>query len=295
MPAESPSDTARGDGREEGKGQQRGGSSNSCQQHTELREPLHKSPAARAPQEAPLPTKGSCQKAPARTQEPSPRQTVGIKGPSKPLVHEGPRRGMKVESEPGPLELAYQSFRDKPKVKKTVKTKSNDRKDPKPGLQEPSERKKDKGSHQAKAKPFLEPRLMGDAQARHALSLLPQGTAPIRTSRHRPQDLHKEKLPLPLGEKLFLPMRDPPSRGHLVVKIDLCHLEKVPQPPRKNGHQTKAVTKDLPDVRKQDLKRKAMDTPEESLAKRKVRDGVGGGFVQGLMGSLKSPYGLPTS
>ncbi|KAL9852293.1 AF4/FMR2 family member 1 isoform 2-T2 [Geothlypis trichas] len=269
VPAESPSDTARGDGREEGKGQQRGSSSNSCQQRTELREPPHKSPAARAPQEAPLPTKGSCQKAPARTQEPSPRQTVGIKGPSKPLVHEGPRRGMKVESEPGPLELTHQSFRDKPKVKKTVKTKSSDRKDPKPGLQEPSERKKDKGSHQAKAKPFLEPRLMGDAQARDALSLLPQGTAPIRTSRHRPQDLHKEKLPLPLGEKLLLPMRDPPSRGHLVVKIDLCHLEKVPQPPRKNGHQTKAVTKDLPDVRKQDLKRKATDTPEESLAKRK--------------------------
>ncbi|NXX69210.1 AFF1 protein, partial [Spizella passerina] len=272
VPAESPSDTARGDGPEEGKGQQWGSSSsNSCQQHPELRQPPHKSPVARAPQEAPVPTKGSCQKAPACAQEPLARQTVGIKGPSKPLVHEGPRRGLKVESEPGSLELTDQSFRDKPKVKKTVKTKSNDRKDPKPGLQEPSERKKDKGSHQAKAKPFLEPRLMGDAQARDALSPLPQGqgTAPIRTSRHRPQDLHKEKLPLPLGEKLLSPVRDPPSREHLVVKIDLCHLEKVPQPPRKNGHQRKAETKDLPDVRKQDLKRKATDTPEESLAKKK--------------------------
>ncbi|NXE60955.1 AFF1 protein, partial [Calcarius ornatus] len=271
VPAESPRDAARGDGPEEGKGQQRGSSSNSCQQHTELREPPHKSPAARAPQEAPVPTKGGCQKAPAHAREPSPRQTVGIKGPSKPLVHEGPRRGLKVESEPGPLELTDQSFRDKPKVKKTVKTKSNDRKGPKSGLQEPSEKKKDKGSHQAKAKPFLEPRLMEDAQARDALSPLPQGqgTAPIRTGRHRPQDLHKEKLPLPLGEKLLSPVRDPPSREHLVVKIDLCHLEKVPQLPRKNGHQRKAETKDLPDVRKQDLKRKAMDTPEESLAKKK--------------------------
>ncbi|XP_059326161.1 AF4/FMR2 family member 1 isoform X2 [Ammospiza nelsoni] len=270
VPAESPRDTARGDGPEEGKGQQRGSSSsNSCQQHPELRQPPHKSPAARAPQEAPLPTKGSCQKAPVRAQEPSARHTVGIKGPSKPLGHEGPRRGLKVESEPGPLELTNQSFRDKPKVKKTVKTKSNDRKDPKPGLQEPSERKKDKGSHQAKAKPFLEPRLMGDAQARDALSPLPQGTASLRTSRHKPQDLHREKLPLSLGEKLLSPVRDPPSREHLVVKIDLCYLEKVPQPPRKNGHQRKAETKDLPDVRKQDLKRKATDTPEESLAKKK--------------------------
>ncbi|NWR16273.1 AFF1 protein, partial [Emberiza fucata] len=271
VPAESPSDAARGDGPEEGKGQQQDPSSNSCQQHTELREPPHKSPAARAPQEAPVPTKGSCQKAPACAQEPSPRQTVGIKGPSKPLVHEGPRRGLKVESEPGPSELTDQSFRDKPKVKKPVKTKSNDRKDPKPGLQEPSDRKKDKGSHQAKAKALLESRLMGDAQACNALSPLPQGqgTAPLRTSRHRPRDLNKEKLPLPLGEKLLSPVRDPPSREHLVVKIDLCHLEKVPQPPRKNGHQRKEETKDLPDVRKQDLKRKATDTPEESLAKKK--------------------------
>ncbi|NXO38246.1 AFF1 protein, partial [Locustella ochotensis] len=267
VPTESLSDIARGDEREEGKKQERAISSSSSQQHTELREPPHKSQVARAPQEAPLPTKRSCQKPPARAGEPSPRQTVGIKRPSKALVHEGPKRGLKVESEPGPLEVTDQSFRDKTKVKKTVKTKSNDRKDLKPGLQEPSEKKKDKGSHQANAKP----RLMGDAQAHDALSPLPrgQGTTPIRTSSHRPQDLHKEKLPLPLREKLLSPVRDPPTRERLVVKIDLCHLEKVPQPPRKSGHPRKAETKDLSGARKQDLKRKATDTPEEPLAKKK--------------------------
>ncbi|NXR51308.1 AFF1 protein, partial [Hippolais icterina] len=273
VPAESPSgDIARGDGREEGRKQERGSSSsNSCQQHTELREPPHKSQVARAPQEVPLPTKRSCQKPAAHAKEPWPRQTVGIKRPSRPLVHEGPRRGLKVESEPGPLEVTDPSFRDKPKVKKTVKTKSNDRKDLKPGLQEPSDKKKDKGAHQANAKPFLDPRLLGDAQAREALSPLPQGqgTIPIRNSSHRPQDMHKEKFPLPLGEKLLSPVRDPPSRERLVVKIDLCHLEKVPQPPRKNGHPRKAETKDLPGARKQDLKRKATDIPEEPLAKKK--------------------------
>ncbi|NXT15327.1 AFF1 protein, partial [Prunella fulvescens] len=271
VPTESPSDIARGDGREEGKKQEQPISSNCSQQHTELREPPHKSQVARAPQEAPPVTKGSCQKPPARAEEPSPRHSVGSKRPSKALGHEGPKRGLKVESEPGPLEVTDQSFRDKPKVKKPVKTKSSDRKDPKPGLQEPSEKKKDKGSHQANTKPFLEPRLMGDTQAHDALSAFPQGqgTAPIRTSSHRPQDLHKEKLPLPLGEKLLSPVRDPPAREHLVVKIDLCHLEKVPQPPRKNGHQRKAETKHLPGVRKQDLKRKATDTLEESLAKKK--------------------------
>ncbi|NXB16692.1 AFF1 protein, partial [Rhagologus leucostigma] len=271
VPAESLSDIARGDGREEGKKQERGISSNSSQQRAELREPPHKSQMARAPQEAPLPTKRSCQKPPAHAKELSPRQTVGIKRPSKPLVHEGPKRGLKVESEPGPLEVTDQSSRDKPKVKKTVKTKSTDRKDLKPGLQEPSEKKKDKGSRQANTKPFLDPKLMGDAQAHDAVSPFPQGqgTTPIRTSSHRPQDLHKEKLPLPLGEKLLSPVRDPPTRECLVVKIDLCHLEKVPQPPRKDGHQRKAETKDLPGVRKQNLKRKAVDTPEESLRKKK--------------------------
>ncbi|XP_068868992.1 AF4/FMR2 family member 1 isoform X1 [Aphelocoma coerulescens] len=270
VPTESLSEIACGDGCEEGKKQERGISSNSSQQHAELREPPHKSQVARAPQEAPLPTKRSCQKPPAH-EEPSPRQTVGIKRPSKPLVHEGSKRGLKVESEPGPLEAADQSSRDKLKVKKTLKTKSTDRKDLKSGLQEPSEKKKDKGSHQANAKPFLDPKLMGDAQARDALSPLPQGqgTTPIRTSSHRPQDLHKEKLPLPLGEKLLSPVRDPPTRERLVVKIDLCHLEKVPQPPRKDGHQRKAETKDLLSGRKQNLKRKATDTPEESLGKKK--------------------------
>ncbi|NWT59481.1 AFF1 protein, partial [Erythrocercus mccallii] len=273
LPTESLSDIVCGDGREEGKKQELGISKNSSQQqqHAELRETPHKSQVARAPQEAPLLTKCSSQKPPAHSEAPLPRQTVGSKRPSKPLVHEGPKRGLKVESEPDHLEVTDLSFRDKPKVKKTVKKKSSDRKYLKPGLQELSEKKKDKGSHQAKAKPFLDPRLMGDAQARDALSPLPQGqgTTPIRTSIHRPQVLHKEKLPLPLGEKLLSPVRDLPSHERLVVKIDLCHLEKVPQPPRKNGHLRKAETKDLPGARKKDLKRKAIDTPEEPFAKKK--------------------------
>ncbi|NXE92522.1 AFF1 protein, partial [Menura novaehollandiae] len=269
VPTESLSDTACGDGREEGKKQELGIGSNSSHQHAEPREPPHKSQVARAPQEAPLPTKR--QKPPAHAEEPSPRQTVGIKRPSKPLVHEGPKGGLKVESDPAPLEGRDQSSRDKPKVKKTVKPKSTDRKELKLGLQEPSEKKKDKGSHQANAKPFLDRKLMEDAETRDALSPLPQGqgTTPIRTSSHRPQDLHKKKLPLPLGEKLLSPVRDRPAHERLVVKIDLCHLEKVPQPPRKDGHERKAETKDLPGARKQNLKRKATDTPEDSLGKRK--------------------------
>ncbi|XP_027508587.1 AF4/FMR2 family member 1 [Corapipo altera] len=271
VPTESLSEISCGDGHEEGKKQEQGFSSNSSHRHTEPREPHHKSQVARAPRDTHLPTKRNCQKPPVPTEEPSPRQTVGIKRPSKPLVHEGSKRGLKVESDPGPLEIRDQSSKDKPKVKKIIKPKSTDRKDLKSAPQEPFEKRKHKGSHQANAKSFLDPKLMEDAQTCDTLIPLPQGqgTTPIRTSSHRPQDLHKEKLPLPLGEKLLSPVRDPPTLHRLVVKIDLCHLAKVPQPPRKDRHQKRTETKDLPSPRKQDLKRKATDTPEESLQKRK--------------------------
>ncbi|NWR35090.1 AFF1 protein, partial [Tachuris rubrigastra] len=259
-----------GDGHEEGKKQEQSFSSNSSHRHAELREPHHKSQVARAPRDTHLPTKRNCQKPPVHAGEPSPKQTVGIKRPSKPLVHEGSKRGLKVESDPGPLEVRDQSFKDKLKVKKIVKPKSTDKKDLKSAPHEPFENRKHKGSHQANAKSFLDPKLMEDAQICDALIPLPQGqgTTPVRTSSHRPQDLHKEKLPLLLGEKLLSPVRDPPAHDRLVVKIDLHHLAKIPQPPRKDRHQKRTETKDLPGSKK-DLKRKATDAPEESLQKRK--------------------------
>ncbi|CAM9155499.1 unnamed protein product [Bubo scandiacus] len=70
-----------------------------------------------APQDIHLLSKDNCQKSPVHAQEPSPRQTVGLKRPSKAPVHEGPKKGLKVESDPGPLEGRDQSARDKTKVK----------------------------------------------------------------------------------------------------------------------------------------------------------------------------------
>ncbi|NXH79373.1 AFF1 protein, partial [Hydrobates tethys] len=284
VPTESLSEIAHGDGREEGKGQGQGVSSNSSHQHAELREPHHKSSGqvARAPQNTHLPTKRNCQKSPVHTKEPSPRQTVGIKRPGKALVHEGPKGGLKVESDPGPSEVRDQSSRDKPKVKTKGKPKSGDRKDLKPALQEAPENRKHKSSHQANAKPFLDPKLMrdvlpGSAQEHLAFSPLPQGqgTTPSRTSGHRPavvarEDFHKEKLPLPIREKKLLsPVRDSPTPQSLVVKIDLPLLSRVPQPPGKGSHQKRADAKELPGARKQDLERKTTDTPDKSLQKRK--------------------------
>ncbi|KAM6402081.1 LOW QUALITY PROTEIN: AF4/FMR2 family member 1 [Pluvialis apricaria] len=284
VPTESLSEITHGDGCEEGKEQGQGISSNSSHQHAEPREPHHKSSGrvARAPQDTHLPTKRNCQKSPVRTEEPSPRQTVGIKGPGKAPVHEGPKRGLKVESDPGPFEVRDQSSRDKPKVKTKGKPKSSDRKDLKPALQEPPENKKHKSSHQANAKPFLEPKvvrdvLLGSAQEHLALSPVPQGqgTTPTRTSGNRPavvarEDFHKEKLPLPIREKKLLsPVRDSPAPQSLMVKIQLPLLSRVPQPPGKGSNQKRAEAKEHPGARKPDLERKTTDTPDKSLQKRK--------------------------
>ncbi|KAM6206276.1 AF4/FMR2 family member 1 isoform 2-T2 [Sarcoramphus papa] len=284
VPTESLSEIAHGDGHEEGKEQGQGVSSNSSHQLAEPRELHHKNSgrAAKAPQDAHLPTKRNCQKSPVRAEEPSPRQAVGIKRPGKTPVHEGPKGGLKVESDPGPFEVRDQSSRDKPKVKTKGKPKSSDRKDLKPALQEPAENRKHKSSHQANAKPSSDPKLMrevllGSAQELLALSPLPQGqgTTPTRTSGHRPavvakEDFHKEKLPLPIMEKKLLsPVRDSPTPQSLMVKIDLPLLSRVPQPPGKGSHQKRAEAKELAGARKQDLERKTMDTPDKSLQKRK--------------------------
>lgn len=302
VPTESLSEIAHGDGCEEGKEQGQAVSSNSSHQRAEPREPHHKSSgrAARAPQDAHLLTKHNCQKSPVRAEGPSPRQTVGIKGPSKGLVHEGPKGGLKVESDPGPFEVRDQSSRDKPKVKTKGKPKSSDRKDLNPALQESPENRKHKSSHQANAKPFLDPTIMrdvllGSVQEHLALSPLPQGqgTTPTRTSGHRPatvarEDFHKEKLPLPIrGKKLLSPVRDSPAPQSLMVKIDLPLLSRVPEPPGKGSHQKRAEAKEPPGARKQDLERKITDTLDQSLQKRKVRGG--GGFVQGPRWCLKNP------
>ncbi|CAM9127412.1 unnamed protein product, partial [Bubo scandiacus] len=284
VPTEGLSEIAPGDGCEESKEQGQGISSNSSHRCTEPREPQHKSSgrASMAPQDTRLPTKDNCQKSPVRAEEPSPRQTVGIKRPSKTPVHEGPKGGLKVESDPGPFEGRDQSSRDKPKVKTKGKPKSSDRKDSKPALQEPTENRKHKSSHQANTKPFLDPKLLrdvlpGSAQEHLALSPLSQGqgTTPTRTSGHRPavvarEDFHQDKLPLSVREKKLLsPMRDSPTPQSLMVKIDLPLLSRVPQPPGKGSHQKRAEAKELPGAGKQDLERKPTDTPDKSLQKRK--------------------------
>ncbi|XP_054248442.1 AF4/FMR2 family member 1 [Indicator indicator] len=277
VPTDSVSQSSPGHGPEEDKEQQQG-SSSSSQQPPEPREPDLQGCSPAAPQDAQLPPEPSCQQAPGHTQEPLPRHTVGIKRPSKAPVHEEPKGGLKVESEPGLCELREQPCRDKPKVKTKGKAKSRDRKEPKPALPEPPEKRKHKNSQQASAKPFLDPKptrelWFGSAQEHLILSPLPegQGTTPPRTSGHRPptvarEDCHKEKLPLPGQEsKLGSPVRDPCNPQSLVVKIHLPLLSRVPQSSGTSSQQKRAEAKEHPGARK----RKATDPPDKPLPKRK--------------------------
>lgn len=294
VPTESPSDTAHTDGHEEDK-EQPVSNASSCE-HAVPREPHERSSirAAQAPQDVHLPTKLSCQKSPVRAEEPSQRQTVGIKRPSKPPVHEEPKGGLKVESEPAPYEIGEQSSRDKPKPKTKSRSKSCDQKELKPRLQEAPKEKKHKSSHHADANALPDHRpvsdvLVGSAQEPSTLKHLPegQGTAPTRTNGHRSaaevkEGFHKGKLPVPTKEKKLLPpVRDVPGNPSLLVRIDLPLLSRVPQPPEKGNQKKRAEVKEHPGTKEQDLEKKSTDTPDRSFKKRKVRGGGGGGFVQG--------------
>ncbi|XP_054028496.1 AF4/FMR2 family member 1 [Dryobates pubescens] len=283
VPTESLSQSSPGDGAEEDKEQEQGSS-------LQPPGPQLQGCSQAAPQDAPLPklpTQPSCQQAPGHPQEPLPRHTVGIKRPSKAPVHEEPKGGLKVESEPGPGEGREQPCRDKPKVKTKGKAKARDRRDPKPALPQPPEKRKHRSCPQAGAKPFLEPQpsrdlLLGSAQEPLALSPLPggRGTTPTRTGSHRPppgarEDGHKEQLPLPGQEdRLGSPGRDSPSPLSLLVKIHLPLLARVPQPSGQGSHQSRAEAKELPGARKQHMERKATEPSDKPKRKRKMEEEV---------------------
>ncbi|NXK00657.1 AFF1 protein, partial [Corythaixoides concolor] len=280
VPTDSLSQITCGDGHNEGKEEGQGVSSNSSHQRTEPREPHHKSSgrAPKSPQGAHLLTKSNCQKSRVCA---SPRQTAGIKRPSEAPVHQGPKKALKVESDTDPFEVRDQSSKDKLKVKTKEKPKPSDRKDLKLALQKTHENRKHKSSHQTSTKTFLDPKLMRDvlldsAQNHLAVSPLPQGqdTTPTSTRGHRPavgtgEDVHKEKLPLPIKKKLLSPVKDSPDPQSLMVKIKLPLLSRVPEPPRKDSDQKRAKTKELPGAKKQELKRKTTDASDKSPQKRK--------------------------
>ncbi|XP_019381541.1 PREDICTED: AF4/FMR2 family member 1 isoform X2 [Gavialis gangeticus] len=267
----------------QGKGSSRSSSSSNSSAHersgSKELHPKNSSKAARAPLEGHLPTKRNCQKSPTHAEEPSQRQTVGTKKPSKIPLQEEPKGGLKVESEPGPYEVKDQSSRDKPKVKTKGRPKSSDKKDSKTTVQESSEKKKHK-KRQAASKPFLDPKpvkdtLTGNAPEHFPLSPLAQSqsTTHTRTSGDKStvvvrEDFHRNKFLLPIRDKKLSPLRDFITPHALVVKIELALLTRVPQPPGKGNHQKKLEGKALSSARKRDLEKKSTETPNKPLKRK---------------------------
>ncbi|KAM9580665.1 AF4/FMR2 family member 1-like [Guaruba guarouba] len=281
VPTEGLCEIAHRDRREKSKEQ--GISSRSSHQQAKPREPNHKSSGevARAPQDTHLPTKQNCQKPSVCAEEPSLRQTVGIKKPSKAPVQKEPKGGLKVKSDPDPFKVRDQSSRDKPKAKAKEKPKFSDKKTPKPALQQDPENKKHNSSHKATNKPFLDPKLSkdilpGSGQAHAAFNPSPQsqGTTHTSSRSNKPafaaeKNSHKEKLPLPIKEKNSLsPVKGSPDLEPLLVKIKLPFLSRVPQRPGEGGQQNTAEAKQVRGARKQDSERKITGIPNKSFEKK---------------------------
>ncbi|KAL9852617.1 uncharacterized protein GJ701_004975 [Geothlypis trichas] len=175
------------------------------------------SQVAKAPHESDVVSKHSFLKPPVHNKEALLKNTLGIKRPSMSWVHDESKRVWKAERQPGLLQVTDQSCKDQPNVMKTMKPKATNKKDLKPTLQEPSEKRKDEGSRQANVKGFLEPRLLRHAQESGALML----------SGHRPEDLHKEKVPLPpRDKKLFLPAREADLKRKAMWSPEVCPGKK---------------------------------------------------------------------
>ncbi|KAF7252508.1 AF4/FMR2 family member 1 [Varanus komodoensis] len=272
------------EGKEQGKtfsGSSDSSSKRDCPQPAEG----HSKTASKAPrsaQEVHLPAKRSCQKSPVHVEEPS-HKTVGNKQPrksSKTTVQEEPKRGLTVESEPpGPYGARDQSSKDKPKVKTKVRPKSDNKKELKPTVLEPFEKKKHKNLHQSTVKAYLDRDAAKD-NALEQLPLSPLSQSPRVSATSRPsspkvsvvvrEDLHRDKLPLPnRDKKLLSPLRDCSVPPALVVKIELALLSRIPQPPRKGACPKRSDIRESHSMHKHEAEKRSTDAPGKSLKKRK--------------------------
>ncbi|XP_066488153.1 AF4/FMR2 family member 1 isoform X3 [Tiliqua scincoides] len=245
------------------------------------------STAPRSAQELHLPTKRNYQKSPVRTEEPLDRQVVGSKHPKKsckPVVQEGQKRGLKVESEPPGLYGAQdQPSKDKPKVKTKGRPKSGDTKELRPAAPEPLEKKKHKSSHHTSVKLFSDRDAVKDHVVSSALEQLPLSPvaqsprAPVssKTTGTKPaaavrEDFHKDKFLLPIRDKKLLsPVRDCPVPQALVVKIELALLSRIPQPHGKRTCPRKLEFRESHGMKKQDMDQRSTETSSKPAHKRK--------------------------
>uniref|UniRef100_A0A8D0C376 ALF transcription elongation factor 1 n=1 Tax=Salvator merianae TaxID=96440 RepID=A0A8D0C376_SALMN len=245
------------------------------------------SKAPRSAQEVHLPTKRSCQESPVHIEEPAFHQSVGSKQPkksSRTTVQEELKRGLTVESEPpGSYGVKDQFSKDKPKVKTKGRLKSSDKKEPKPGGPETSEKKKHKSLHQTTVKLLsdrdaVKDNVVGGTLEQLSLSQSSRVLSSNRTNSTKPavvvrEDIHKDKVLLPIRDKkLLAPLRDCPVSPALVVKIELALLSRVPAPREKGVSPKRLEGRESHPVKRQDVDERSTESTSKSLKKRKQED-----------------------
>uniref|UniRef100_A0A8C5LP51 ALF transcription elongation factor 1 n=1 Tax=Leptobrachium leishanense TaxID=445787 RepID=A0A8C5LP51_9ANUR len=207
-------------------------------------------------------------KSPVSKETAPPRQTVGIKQPRKPiksLVTEELKGGLTVESEPAPYRPRDQPSKEKPTVKTKEKTKSKHCKEPKPSHVHTSEKHKNSrhgGSsskkcsnnqtdkvHLAPLSPQISPSPKGQNKSNHRINTTHPAVVVC-------EDVHGDKVLLPIGEHRLLPPQSKKPRS-LIVKIDLALLSRNPRTCMNIGQSKRENGIDVePLPRKEDLEKK---------------------------------------
>ncbi|XP_063775936.1 AF4/FMR2 family member 1 isoform X2 [Pseudophryne corroboree] len=266
--------------------------------------PPHESPKTVEPQHETaiwtsredLQNKPSFSKSPIANETVTPRQTVGIKQPRRPVkasFQEEPKGGLTVESEPAPYRPRDQPSKEKPTVKTKVKTKSSDHKEPSTSIAHPSEKKKHKSSHHSSSSKKC-PSTQTDRhqsapllpQSPHNPKVHSQSKANHRTNLTHPavvvrEDCHRDKVLLPIGDnRLLPPVRNSQKSLALVVKIELALLSRIPRGSCKvSESKTKKVSSHEPHHKNKERSEKThQHNHSREHTKRKVEDGEKNGI-----------------
>ncbi|XP_057624407.1 LOW QUALITY PROTEIN: AF4/FMR2 family member 1-like [Chionomys nivalis] len=227
--------------------------------------------------EGPQPEERSCQKPSAQQQSPS-QQTIETKQPRKPAKVSGqaePQACLQVESKPGPLpsESKKQISKDKPKVKAKGREPKPEASMPNHQAAEPApkEKRKHKGSP-APSKVSSGPQPPKD-KARNRNSFTPphSGGSNGRSSNCQ-QTANVQEDGQKRDTELLSPLRNTPLPPSLVVKINLHHLTRIPQPLGKGGSPRKAEDRQPPADKEQDSEKRDCNGSSRLSKKRKGSD-----------------------
>ncbi|KAG9480638.1 hypothetical protein GDO78_012218 [Eleutherodactylus coqui] len=247
-------------------------------------EPQHKTALWTSQED--IPNKPTFPDSPIANETVTPRQTVGVKHPRKPVkasFREEPKGGLTVESEPAPYRPRDQPSKEKPTVKTKIKTKSHDYKEPNAGVAHSNEKKHRSSHHSSSTKKCPSTQSGKRPSAPSHLQSLPSPKVHIesktnhRTNASHPavvvrENCHRDKVLLPIGEnRLVPPVKSGQKPVALLVKIELALLSRIP---RASGKISESKSKKVSghNAHHKDRPEKTHKNSKEH-AKRKVEDG----------------------